>query len=334
MPISGSDIWMRENMKKGDWYMHRLFKSHPVHNDVELHTMEGNRLGKIPFYIRRYTRENLTRVMHQHEMLQINYVVKGSCRHFINGKENEVAKGDVLIIPPYVPHQLSCDETDYVEIYEVEFLEDFVLQNAQDFDDVQSLFDFAYLKPFFLEENEVLVRYHIPPEQQKRIETILQELLAEFGSSAESRMLMIKGLLLQFLVMLQRCIGSQGQGRKGRKNGLVESIEKAVEFIDEHFAEDISAQAVAHMAAFSKSYFGYLFKTVTHQTFIEYLNERRIEAALQMLDDSNKRVIDICYDCGFKNVSHFNRTFKNAIGVSPTEYRIILSEKGKEKSNA
>ena len=107
-----------------------------------------------------------------------------------------------------------------------------------------------------------------------------------------------------------------------------------MEFIDEHFAEDISAQDVAHMAAFSKSYFGYLFKTVTHQTFIEYLNERRIEAALQMLDDSNKRVIDICYDCGFKNVSHFNRTFKNAIGVSPTEYRIILSEKGKEKSNA
>ena len=53
MPIPGSDIWMRENMKKGDWYMHRLFKSHPVHHDVELHTMEGNRLGKIPFYIRR-----------------------------------------------------------------------------------------------------------------------------------------------------------------------------------------------------------------------------------------------------------------------------------------
>lgn len=314
--------------------MRHVFKNHPVYRDIELHTMEGNRLGRIPFYIRRYTTENLTRVLHQHEMLQINYVVKGSCRHFINGKGTEVAKGDVLIIPPYVPHQLSCEESDHVEIYEVEFLEEFVLQNAQDFNDVSSLFDFAYLKPFFLEENEVLARYHLPPEQQKRVETILQELLAEFGSSSESGMLMIKGLLLQLLVLLQRCIDSQEKGKRGRKNGLMESIDKAVAYIDEHFAEDISAQDVAHMAAFSKSYFGYLFKTVTHQTFVEYLNERRIEAALQMLDDPDKRVIDICYDCGFKNVSHFNRTFKNAIGVSPTEYRIILSEKGKEKSNA
>lgn len=204
---------------------------------------------------------------------------------------------------------------------------------------MQSLFDFAYLKPFFMEEDEVHTRYHLPAEHQKRAEAVIQELLEEFEGGAPSHMLMIKGLLLQLPVILQRCISSQEELRqRSRNTGPAASMEKAVAFTDEHFAEDISAQDAAQVAAFSKSYFGYMFKAVTHRTFVEYLNERRIEAALRMLDDPGKRVIDICYDCGFRNVSHFNRTFKSTIGVSPTEYRTILSEKeekdGEDQSRA
>ncbi len=51
-------------------------------------------MRNVPFYIRRYTKEHLPRILHQHEMLQINYVMKGSCHHFINGRGNEVTKGD------------------------------------------------------------------------------------------------------------------------------------------------------------------------------------------------------------------------------------------------
>ncbi len=306
------------------------FLKHPINQDIALHTMDGNQAGNTPFYIRRYTKEEMTLSLHQHEMFQINYVMKGSCRHFINEKESEVAKGDVLIIPPYVPHRLLCEDSDNFEIFEIEFLTDFVIQNMQDFEYVQSLFDFAYLEPFFMEEREVRARYHIPAERQKKAETIINELFAEYVSQDQSSMLMIKGLLCQLLVLFQRLI--QNQGPKPAKNqGLVESMEKAIAFVDEHYAEDISAQDAAQVAAFSKSYFGYMFKMATHQTFVEYLNQRRIDSAIQMLDHSNKRIIDICYDCGFKNVSHFNRTFKNTIGVSPTEYRSILSSKNAEE---
>lgn len=304
--------------------MYFLEKNRPLDHTIALHTMTGNQVGDVPFYIRCYTKEQLTKVVHQHEMFQINYVKKGSCYHYINQKESEVAKGDILIIPPYVPHQLSCKETENFEIYEIEFLTDFVIQNIQDFEYIQSLFDFAYLEPFFMEEGQIRARYHLPAEHQKKAESIMEELMAEYENRDQSSMLMIKGLLLQLLVLFQRFINNQASV-PSQNPGLLESMEKAIDFVDHHFAENITSQDAAQVAAFSKSYFGYMFKMATHQTFVEYLNQRRIEAALQMLNEPHKRIIDICYDCGFKNVSHFNRTFKNIIGVSPTEYRAILA---------
>ena len=304
-------------------------KMNPAHPSVVLHTMRGNKVGDVPFYIRCYTKEQLTKVLHQHEMFQINYVKKGSCYHYINQKESEVVKGDILIISPYVPHQLSCKDTENFEIYEIEFLTDFVIQNIQDMEYIQSLFDFAYLEPFFMEEGEVRTRYHLPVEKQKRAESIMSELMDEYEQRDQSSMLMIRGLLLQLLVLCQRFIHGQASAPPPNA-GLMEAMEKAIAFVDDHFSENISAQDAAQVAAFSKSYFGYMFKMATQQTFVEYLNRRRIEAALQMLDEPNKRIIDICYDCGFKNVSHFNRTFKNTIGVSPTEYRSILTKRSSE----
>ena len=102
---------MRRNpckMQTGEFIMFSPEKMNPAHPSVVLHTMRGNKVGDVPFYIRCYTKEQLTKVLHQHEMFQINYVKKGSCYHYINQKESEVVKGDILIIPPYVPHQFSA----------------------------------------------------------------------------------------------------------------------------------------------------------------------------------------------------------------------------------
>lgn len=320
-------------MKNANRRVYHVFleKNRPTDLSVALHTMHGNQVGDVPFYIRCYTKEQLTKVLHQHEMFQINYVKKGRCYHYIDQKESEVAKGDILIIPPYVPHQLSCKDDENFEIYEIEFLTDFVIQNITDFEYIQSLFDFAYLEPFFMEEGQIRTCYHLPVEYQKKAESIMEELMNEYKDRDQSSLLMIKGLLLQLLVLFQRFINNRGTAQQ-KNPGLLESMEKAIAFVDSHFSENITSQDAAQVAAFSKSYFGYMFKMATHQTFVEYLNQRRIEAALQMLNEPHKRIIDICYDCGFKNVSHFNRTFKNTIGVSPTEYRSILAGRNKEDS--
>lgn len=296
------------------------------YKEVELCTMLGNFQGNCPIYIRRYSRDGMTHVLHRHEMIQMNYLIKGSCRHLIGGKEAPVVKGDLLIIPPYIPHLLQCGEDEDFEIYEIEFTPEVIIQSVQDFENLQSIFDFAYLEPFLLSEDQLHSRYHLPAEEQPKAQRLMTELHEEYQTKAPGYMLLCKALLLQLLVLFQRAMSQEAVQAVSREtySSHIRAMEKAIAYVDENYMKDISAQDVAQAAAFSKSYFGYLFKTVTHKTFVEYLNEKRIEAATLQLADPSKRVIDICYDCGFKNISHFNRTFKAAVGVSPTQYRAAL----------
>ena len=54
---------------------------------------------------------------------------------------------------------------------------------------------------------------------------------------------------------------------------------------------------------------------------MEYLNSLRIQKAMDLLKTTNDLVVDVCFESGFKNVNHFNRTFKSMVGVSPMQYR-------------
>lgn len=306
--------------------MYPYWENRKKHEQVTLHTMEGNFQGDTPFYIRKYTKAQLTHVLHQHEMLQINYLIRGSCRHFINEKVSDAVKGDLLIIPPYVPHMIECSEDEDFEMVEIEFTTELIIQNVQDFESIQSVFDFAYLEPLLMREDEVHTKYHLPEKHRKKAEETMLLLLCEYTDRENSYMLMIKGLLLQLLVVIQRSItqGQVGEMEKETLKDHIGAMEKALCYVDEHYMENITIQNVAQVAAFSKSYFGYLFKMVTHQTFVEYLVGKRVDLAVRMLNETSKRVIDICYDCGFRNISHFNRTFKTYVGVSPTEYRAAV----------
>jgi len=91
--------------------------------------------------------------------------------------------------------------------------------------------------------------------------------------------------------------------------------------MEEQYSEDLSIEHMAKRFLLSQSYFSYLFKSITGKTFIEYLNGVRISKALELLKNTDKRVLDICYDVGFRNINHFNRMFRQLMGVSPMEYR-------------
>ncbi|MFC2112849.1 AraC family transcriptional regulator [Bacteroidota bacterium] len=75
---------------------------------------------------------------------------------------------------------------------------------------------------------------------------------------------------------------------------------------------------IAHMAPASVCRF---FKSFTGLTIFEYLNKIKIEYSCQLLLSTNQKIIDISYDCGFNNLSHFNKQFKKFNGLTPTEFR-------------
>ncbi|MFZ0711738.1 MAG: helix-turn-helix transcriptional regulator, partial [Terrimicrobiaceae bacterium] len=85
-----------------------------------------------------------------------------------------------------------------------------------------------------------------------------------------------------------------------------------------------SLRRVAQAVNISSYYFCKMFKRATGLTFTHYLSRVRVERAKSLLLNPNARVSEIAFDCGFTSITNFNRTFKELVGQSPSEYREAL----------
>lgn len=94
-----------------------------------------------------------------------------------------------------------------------------------------------------------------------------------------------------------------------------------IDYIEEHFAEDISLDILAEQLKMSKGYLSTYFKEKTGMNFIDYLNEFRITKAKQFLSNTDLKIQEIAEKAGYLNSSSFFRMFKRNTGVTPGDYR-------------
>ncbi len=97
--------------------------------------------------------------------------------------------------------------------------------------------------------------------------------------------------------------------------------------IDAHIFSDISILELAQLTNMSLSSFKRTFKAEYQTTPREYIYNRRITKAKELLSISKYTISDIAYNCGFKSVSHFSTKFKETYQKSPSEYRMSQSDK-------
>ena len=107
-------------------------------------------------------------------------------------------------------------------------------------------------------------------------------------------------------------------------NGEYPAITCARQFITEHQAEELSLGRVAQAANMSGYYFCKMFRRATGLNFTDYLSRVRVEKAKSLLLNPNVRVSEVAFDTGFSSITNFNRTFKQLVGESPSEYRQSL----------
>ena len=94
-----------------------------------------------------------------------------------------------------------------------------------------------------------------------------------------------------------------------------------VQLINEQYANELHMTDAAAACGCSPSHFMRWFKKMTGQGFTEYLNEHRLNAAADALRGSSDTVLAVAEQCGFENLSYFNRLFKKRYGMTPREYR-------------
>jgi len=293
------------------------------YQNILLYRMADNLPGDLPFYIRRYTLDSLTTQLHRHEYMQVNYIYRGSGKHFIQNYGFNIIKGDIFVIPPYVPHRISAGADDDIGIYEFEFEPDFINQSFSDIENTETFLDFAYIEPFLVSESHIKPRLNLTGRTQMEVEAILREALEEYQKKESGYVLLVKSLLLKLLVLVGRAFtrhlqDAEPQPLFGHQRN---AILGAVQYISEHYQEELSTDEIAQKFMLSPSYFRYLFKSITARTFTEHVNMIRINKAIEMLKTTDMRVLDISCETGFNNVNHFNKVFRQQTGVTPRQYR-------------
>jgi len=108
----------------------------------------------------------------------------------------------------------------------------------------------------------------------------------------------------------------------------------AKHFIDENYMYELNLTMIAEKYNYNSSYFSEMFKAKVGKTFIQYLNEVRMEEAVRMLKTTTLNLWDIAELTGFSNASYFSSKFKRMYGITPSDYRQQQSEIKSEKNDS
>ena len=107
------------------------------------------------------------------------------------------------------------------------------------------------------------------------------------------------------------------------KNKRIQTIH---DFLMKNYRESINLKQIASLVNMAEGSLCRFFKMQVGITIFEYLNQIKIEFACNLLMDNNLSILDVAIDCGFNNLSHFNKQFKLITGVIPKDYRQRFNE--------
>ena len=137
------------------------------------------------------------------------------------------------------------------------------------------------------------------------------------------RMLELMAILHELAESGEYRVLSSSSFASHRPTGDSRRVTKVQEYINAHYKEEIRLADLAALVGMTPTAFSRFFKLRTGRSISDYLIDIRLGHATRALVDSTTSVAEICYECGFNNISNFNRIFKKKKGNSPKVFRDI-----------
>lgn len=248
--------------------------------------------------------------LHHWNSWEISYVISGEGRRILGDTEESFRDGEVVLVVPEMPHQwiFAPDKTDRngnIENITVAFQPD-LLRNLAD-----TLPEFRPLADWF-EKLDTSIK--LKKTECGKIANILYRMDNE---SAAGRI----ASLLQILISIRRDRNFTVAGRFAKPSSAEDRVKKVKTYITCNYKRDISIDQLAQYVGMNRSSLCTMFKRCTGKTIVEHILDIRIEIAKYLLASTRESVSSCCYDSGFNDVPYFTRTFRQRVGLSPSEYR-------------
>ncbi|WP_445955587.1 AraC family transcriptional regulator [Yeosuana sp.] len=248
--------------------------------------------------------------LHQHDDIQFSFIVEGEGRLVVGDSINQYKKDDIVVIGSNLPHVFKSNV------------------NASERSHMLTLFfskDSFGTDFFELEELRELNTFFKRASHGFKITSSKKPIILLFNqlenATKLSRFLILLDLLKKASVCNYISLSSFIYEKK-YKETEGKRMQEVFDYTMTHFESDISLETISDVANMSKNAFCKYFKKRTNKTYFRFLNELRIEHGCKLLIDKNDASIaEVAYECGFRNISNFNRQFKMIKNMSPNNFR-------------
>lgn len=264
------------------------------------------------FYVDTAKSQSFTLPLMFHPETEIKLVHQGSGKCLIGNSILSFEPGTLIMIGANVPHVWISEKNNNktpLERSSILFRPEIFGEQFWDLPEAHSikkLLDFS--------KNGIKLSGEICREVNSQISTLIK-------SSGFQRIL----LLFKILEMLASNIESQkltmNAGPGAFTPNKSDRLEKIFMYITKNYFREITIDEIAQVANLTKSAFCHYFKKRTGRTFVEVLIEVRIGIACRFLLDEDHCISQVCYACGFNNISYFIYRFKQITDYTPLEYR-------------
>jgi len=249
--------------------------------------------------------------IHQHEMWELSYIITGSGTRVVGQTCASFSAGDLVLLPPNIPHCWKFDETDTNTNGDIENIT--ILFSNQVIERLTEAFpnELAEILQPFGNQQEALT--FSSADNKTLAQTLL---MMRLQSSAEQLINFFHLLLLMSHSKDRQVVGRQETIDPDKR--LMESIQT---YIGCNAHRSITIERIAQHVGMNRQQFCEEIKRLTGRTFVTYLNEYRIEQVCTYIREKRyKSVAEAAYNAGFNDVSYFHRLFRNIKGITPGEY--------------
>ena len=251
--------------------------------------------------------------LHSHEEFELNFIqnAKGAKR-IIGDHIEEIEELELVLVGSNLQHGWFTNNCLSKEIFEVTiqfhkdlFDEKFLRRNQLSF--IRNLMEKSSRGILFSKETTKQLAPRIIALNQKHgFDSVLELMSILHDLSASSKI---------------RVLSDSSFNNNEPYTYNSQRVEKTYEYMNHNFDKIVSLNEVARLANMSEASFSRFFKARTGITFIDSLTEIRLGHASRMLIDTSLSVAEIAYNCGFNNISNFNRIFKKRKKCTPKEFR-------------
>ena len=250
---------------------------------------------------------------HFHPECEIHLITATTGRAFVGDHIGTFQPGNLVLTGPNLPHNWISDIPPGATVSQRCLVLQFTAEFASG---VSTLFpEMAFLKALLA---EAVRGVEFAPETGAAARPVMDELL----TAAAGRRL---ELLFALLGLLQadtrrRPLASAGY-RPVPADTASQPLNHVLAHISRNLGHDLRETDLAALSGYSPSAFCRAFQRHTGMTFVSYVNSLRVSRACELLIGSQRRIIDICFEVGFSNLSNFNRQFLAQKAMPPSAFR-------------